>query len=78
MDLTNRSFWIRGLPGSSAKSNPDTPVVADSQEQPPPGYVYVTRTYRVLPDGTRDYAIYHGDRAYRVLQPVSSHLHRRR
>ena len=41
----------------------------------PPGYHWVTRRWRTLPDGTRDYAAYHGQEAFRVLRPVSSHLH---
>lgn len=41
----------------------------------PAGYHWVVRRWRTLPDGTRDYAAYHGEEAFRVLVPVSSHLH---
>ena len=44
-------------------------------DEPPPGYHWVTRRWRTLPDGTRDYAAYHGEEAFRVLVPVSSHVH---
>jgi YjbE family integral membrane protein len=52
-------------------------VVPDPADQPPPGYHYVTRPYRVLPNGTRDYAIYHGKTGYRSVLPISSHLRSR-
>ena len=60
------------------KEMPDAHVVPDLADQPPPGYHYVTRPYRVAPDGTRDYAIFHGKSAFRSLHPVSSHLRSRR
>jgi YjbE family integral membrane protein len=60
------------------KQMPEAQVVPDATDQPPPGYHYVTRPYRVMPDGTRDYAIYHGQREFRSIQPVSSHLRGRR
>jgi YjbE family integral membrane protein len=46
-----------------------------SEEDAPPGYHWVTRRWKALPDGTRDYAAYHGAESYRVLVPVSSHVH---
>lgn len=62
----------RAAQASAASS---TEAVADSAEEAPPGYRWVTRRWRTLPDGTRDYAAYHGEEAFRVLVPVSSHLH---
>ena len=50
-------------------------AAALDSDEPPPGYHWVTRRWRTLPDGTRDYAAYHGEEAFRVLVPVSSHLH---
>jgi YjbE family integral membrane protein len=45
------------------------------QEEPaPPGYRWVHRRWRVLPDGTRDYAAYHGKESFRVQLPVSSRI----
>lgn len=49
--------------------------VAETVPAAPPGYHWVTRRWRTLPDGTRDYAAYHGEEVFRVLTPVSSHLH---
>jgi hypothetical protein len=49
--------------GSKAKTD-DTPI----------GYRWVSKRWRVLPDGTRDYAAYHGKTAFNVLLPVSSRL----
>lgn len=49
--------------------------VREKVEDAPPGYHWVSRRWRTLPDGTRDYAAYHGEEAFRVLVPVSSHLH---
>jgi hypothetical protein len=44
-------------------------------EQPaPPGYRWVSRLWRTLPDGTRDYAAYYGKTAFRFLVPMSSKL----
>lgn len=51
--------------GASAKAaEPEAPV----------GYRWVTRRWRVLPDGKRDYAAHHGKTAFSVLLPVSSKL----
>jgi YjbE family integral membrane protein len=45
------------------------------QEEPaPPGYRWSHRRWRVLPDGTRDYAAYHGKESFRVQLPVSSRI----
>ena len=52
-------------------------VVAPEEEEPaPPGYHWVHRAWRRLPDGTRDYAGYYGKIAFRYLQPISSRLRR--
>jgi YjbE family integral membrane protein len=45
------------------------------QEEPaPPGYRWAHRRWRTLPDGTRDYAAYHGKESFRVQLPISSHI----
>jgi YjbE family integral membrane protein len=64
--------WLaRGTPEPST-------IVVDlhqlDEEPAPPGYHWVTRPWRVLPDGTRDYAHLHGHSGFRKLVPVSSHL----
>jgi len=52
------------------------PVVGPAaSEAPPVGYRWVSRRWKVLPDGTRDYAAYYGKTAFSVLLPVSSRLH---
>jgi YjbE family integral membrane protein len=45
-----------------------------AEEPAPPGYRWVSRLWRTLPDGTRDYAAYYGKTAFRFLVPVSSRL----
>jgi YjbE family integral membrane protein len=69
--------------GSSKAASEPAPGTADSADAgqpeeetaPPPGYRWVTRRWKTLPDGTRDYAAFHGEESYRVLVPVSSHVH---
>lgn len=56
----------------STKSTAVAPKIAESET--PAGYRWVSRRWRVLPDGTRDYAAYHGKTAFSVLLPVSSKL----
>lgn len=51
------------------------PVV---EEEAPPGYHWVSRTWRRLPDGTRDYAAYYGKTAFRFLAPISGRLRSRK
>jgi YjbE family integral membrane protein len=62
---------------ATARSGAARSVVPDPEDEAPPGYHYVTRPYRVLPDGTRDYAAYSGKTEYRTLEPVSSHVRTR-
>ena len=40
----------------------------------PVGYRRVSRRWRVLPDGTRDYAVFHGKSEFTFLLPVSSRV----
>jgi hypothetical protein len=54
-------------PGKATPAADPTPADA-----PPIGYRRVTRRWRVLPDGTRDYAAYHGKTEFTFLLPVSS------
>jgi hypothetical protein len=87
---TNASWMHMGLPVlatlgvigagkwfSSGKAASET-IVVDlhklEEEPAPPGYHWVSRPWRILPDGTRDYARLHGKSAFRVLVPVSSRL----
>jgi YjbE family integral membrane protein len=49
--------------------------VADNADAAlPPGYRRISRPWRTLPNGRRDYATLHGEEAFRSLAPVSSHL----
>ena len=45
-----------------------------AEEPAPPGYRWVHRAWRTLPDGTRDYAAYYGKTAFKFLLPLSSRL----
>jgi predicted tellurium resistance membrane protein TerC len=47
-------------------------AVAAEAEAAPPGYRWVERPWRKLPDGTREYAASYGKAAFRYLLPVSS------
>jgi YjbE family integral membrane protein len=47
---------------------------AQAEESAPPGYHWVSRPWRTLPDGTREYAASYGMTEFRFLVPVSSHL----
>jgi len=49
-------------------------IVIDGEEAPPPGYHWVTRPWRILPDGKREYAAVFGKSHFRSLEPMSSHL----
>ena len=56
--------------GKAAAPVPPSP----SRGAPPAGYRWVSKRWRVLPDGTRDYAAYHGKTEFTFLLPVSSKL----
>jgi hypothetical protein len=66
----------------SADGSTDVPVpaavveadLAREEASAPPGYQWVSRPWRTLPDGTREYAASYGKTAFRFLAPVSSHL----
>jgi YjbE family integral membrane protein len=49
-------------------------IVSEHSETPPPGYHWVSRPWRVLPNGKREYAAIYGKSHFRTLEPVSSHL----
>jgi hypothetical protein len=51
-----------------------TKAAAPDEQLAPVGYRWVSRRWRVLADGSRDYAAYHGKTAFSVLLPVSSKL----
>jgi len=65
-----------GTEGSVAAGLSTTAPVAaaPAEEQAPPGYRWVSRSWRTAPDGSRDYAAYYGKTEFRTLEPVSSHL----
>ena len=72
-----------GQPGAFIKSDAPVKDVAkaarpasdtDQDGAPPIGYRRVSRRWRVLPDGTRDYAALHGRTTFTFLLPVSSRL----
>lgn len=48
---------------------------AAAAETPPPGYHWVSRPWRVAADGSREYAAAIGEKSFRTLEPVSSHMH---
>ncbi len=66
------AFIVTPVTDSKPAVDPATP------DAPPVGYRWVSRRWKVLPDGTRDYAAYHGKTAFSVLLPVSSRLHTRK
>ena len=49
-------------------------VVIDGEEAAPPGYHWVTRPWRLLPNGKREYAAVQGKSHFRSLEPISSRL----
>jgi YjbE family integral membrane protein len=71
--LAFKSGETRAVAETGAAAVPTEPMTGE--DAPPPGYHWVTRRWRSLPDGSRDYAAYHGEEGYRVLVPVSSHMH---
>lgn len=62
------------MPAEPADTKAEAPVAKEVQPEPPVGYRWVSRRWRVLPDGTRDYAAFHGKTAFSVLLPLSSRL----
>lgn len=62
------------VPEVQPEKKAETPATKQAQPEPPVGYRWVSRRWRVLPDGTRDYAALHGKTAFSVLLPVSSKL----
>jgi YjbE family integral membrane protein len=51
---------------------PEPAKARAAEEEAPPGYRWVQRPWRKLPDGTREYAASYGKAAFKVLLPVSS------
>lgn len=62
------------MPVEPANTKAGTPATKEAQAEPPVGYRWVSRRWRVLPDGTRDYAALHGKTAFSALLPLSSKL----
>jgi YjbE family integral membrane protein len=46
----------------------------ETPDAPPPGYRWVNRRWRTLPNGKRDYALLHGAESFRVALPISSRI----
>jgi len=68
---------FHGTDPATSSGRTERPVVDhgdDGSQDPPVGYRWVSRPWRTLPDGHRDYAALHGEQAYRSLAPVSSHV----
>lgn len=65
------SLIVRDLP---TEAKVEAPVSKPAQPDTPVGYRWVSRRWRLRPDGTRDYAAFHGKTAFSVLLPVSSKL----
>ncbi len=64
---------VLDLPQTPASVKPG-PKKVPEEPHAPVGYRWVSRRWRVLPDGTRDYAAYHGKTAFSELLPISSKL----
>lgn len=62
------------LPDAPASTKTVAPTAKVAEPDAPVGYRWVSRRWRVLPDGTRDYAAFHGKTAFSVLLPLSSKL----
>jgi hypothetical protein len=72
--LAHNAGAFFGAPTTDVKSiEPAAGPNADNTGAPV-GYRWVSRRWKVLPDGTRDYAAFHGKTAFNVLLPVSSRL----
>ena len=71
-------FAARKASGAQHKGGaaaPDMKIPEEADAQPaPPGYRWASRLWRTLPDGTRDYAAYHGKTSFRFLVPASSRV----
>jgi YjbE family integral membrane protein len=61
-----------------AEEKPPERMKPAPEEGAPPGYHWVTRSWRLLPDGRRDYAAYYGKTAFRFLVPDSGRVRRPR
>ena len=67
--------FVTGDAYASVTRKTGTPEAGAAQSDPiPVGYRRVSRRWRVLPDGTRDYAVFHGKTEFTFLLPVSSRL----
>lgn len=67
-----------GAPATDVKSTEPAAGSKTKNADAPVGYRWVSKRWRVLPDGTRDYAAYHGKTEFSKLLPVSSRLHSRK
>lgn len=71
-----RAKATQALPELAATAPAATvpPPEIPAEDPAPPGYHWVRRSWRTLPDGTRDYAICHGLEEFKLLRPLSSKL----
>jgi len=76
--LAHNAGAFFGTPATDVKTTGPAPGTKTDNIEAPVGYRWVSRRWKVLPDGTRDYAAYHGKTAFDVLLPVSSRLHTRK
>lgn len=53
-------------------------ALPEDVEPAPPGYHWVHRAWRRLPNGARDYAAYYGKLAFRHLAPISARMRAKR
>lgn len=65
---------IDETPVESVVASAAAPAQSRVEEPAPPGYHWVHRGWRRLPDGTRDYAVSHGLEDFKELRPLSSKL----
>jgi hypothetical protein len=69
------TFLLGDIHAKDSAQQVRTPALdAPGAEAPPVGYRWVSKRWRVLPDGTRDYAAFHGKTAFTSLLPLSSKL----
>lgn len=76
--LTHDAVAFIAAPAADATVAAPPAVAEHDPAAPPVGYRWVSKRWRVLPDGTRDYAAYYGKTAFNMLLPVSSRLHTRK
>jgi len=69
-----RAYSLTEPQGGDARKAEAPVAGAAPNDDVPIGYRRVSRRWRALPDGTRDYALFHGKTTFDFLLPVSSRL----